>query len=268
MQSTSSPPSPSVQSPPVDVRLDHASISFSDHFQAVRDVSLSIPQGQFTSLLGPSGCGKSTLLRAIAGLQPLTSGSLSATHDSTAFVFQEPNLLPWRTVLRNVALPLELRGVPKSERLDRAAQALSQLGLSDALRRYPAQLSGGMKMRTSLARALVTNPRLLLLDEPFAALDEITRTRLDEMLRDLWLSASPNRTVLFVTHSIPEAVYLSQRAIVFSRRPASILLDHTIDLPLTRPGTIRTETPFALHSRALYDALYTAESGEKKASHR
>jgi NitT/TauT family transport system ATP-binding protein len=232
--------------------------------QAVNNVSLDIAPGEFVSLLGPSGCGKSTLLRAIAGLQPLTSGTVSITHRQNlrrdvAFVFQDANLLPWRNALRNVALPLELMGVPKPHRLAAAREALHRVGLGDALTRYPAQLSGGMRMRCSLARALVTRPRLLLLDEPFAALDEITRQRLDEMLRDLWRETGT--TTLFVTHSISEAAYLSDRAIVFSRRPARILLDHRLNLPAERPAQLRTEVRFAAESRTLFDALRIAEGG-------
>lgn len=229
---------------------------------AVDDVSLTVSPGEFVAFLGPSGCGKSTLLRAIAGLQPVTSGRVSVQHRrhprrDVAFVFQDPHLLPWRNVLQNVALPLELLGVSRSERLEAAKEVLGAVGLSDALFRYPAELSGGMRMRCSLARALVTQPKLLLLDEPFAALDEITRQRLDEMLRELWLGG--DMTVVFVTHSIQEATFLADRAVVFSRRPARILIDHAIDLPKVRPGELRTDIAFARHTRTLYRALQQAE---------
>lgn len=238
---------------------------------AVDDVTLTVTPGEFVALLGPSGCGKSTLLRAIAGLQPVTSGRVSILHRrnlrrDVAFVFQDPHLLPWRNVLRNVALPLELMGVPRGERLDAAREALTQVGLADALQRYPAELSGGMRMRCSLARALVTRPKLLLLDEPFAALDEITRQRLDEMLRELWLGGG--MTVLFVTHSIQEAAFLADRAVVFSRRPARLVLDHVIDLPRQRPGELRTEVAFARHTRTLYRALRQAEGLEEEGASR
>jgi NitT/TauT family transport system ATP-binding protein len=172
---------------------------------------------------------------------------------SLAYVFQDAHLLPWRSVLRNVALPLELQHVPRTERLRRAREAIDQVGLSDAADRYPAQLSGGMRMRASLARALVTDPSLFLLDEPFAALDEITRHRLDEQLLSLWRRR--RMTVIFVTHSINEAVFLAQRAVVLSRRPARILLDQTIDLPGERTEELRTTAAFAAEAHALHLAL-------------
>lgn len=253
--------------PALGVSLRNASVVFGDgpiRLPAVDNVSLDIAPGAFVALLGPSGCGKSTLLRAIAGLQPLHSGELSITHRRSlrrdiAFVFQDANLLPWRSALHNVALPLELMGTPKSERLAAAEAALIRVGLSDALKRYPAQLSGGMRMRCSLARALVTRPKLLLLDEPFAALDEITRQRLDEMLRDLWREHA--MTTLFVTHSTSEAVYLAERAIVFSPRPATILLDTPINLPLLRPADIRTSVDFAHIARTVFSALRPSNPG-------
>lgn len=252
------------------VELDEVSIVFpsptgeAQGIPAVDRVSLSIAPGEFVALLGPSGCGKSTLLRAIAGLQPVTSGRVTILHRrnlrrDVAFVFQDPHLLPWRNVLRNAALPLELMGVAKGERLDAARQALERLGLGDALRRYPGQLSGGMRMRCSLARALVTSPKLLLLDEPFAALDEISRQRLDEMLRRLWVERGV--TVIFVTHSIQEAAFLANRAVVFTRRPAAVVLDHVLELPRERPGEIRTDVAFARQTRILYDALHAGEGG-------
>jgi NitT/TauT family transport system ATP-binding protein len=222
---------------------------------AIDRLSLDIPAGQFVAMIGPSGCGKSTLLRMIAGLDRPTSGSLAVDADGdVAFVFQDAHLLPWRTVLHNAALPLELRGVARRARLARAAHELERVGLTDAMNRYPAQLSGGMRMRVSLARAMVMQPRLLLLDEPFAALDEITRQHLDEQLRALWLAAG--MTVVFVTHSIVEATYLADRAVVFSARPARIVLDHPIsDLPPDRPAAVRGEATFARQMRGLYEAL-------------
>ena len=267
---TDTPPLPPTPQPhaALGIELDEVSIVFPSPtgeplgIPAVNRVTLSITPGEFVALLGPSGCGKSTCLRAIAGLQPVTSGRVTLLHRrnarrDVAFVFQDPHLLPWRNVLRNVALPLELMGVPKAERLDSARQALEQVGLADAMRRYPAQLSGGMRMRCSLARALVTNPKLLLLDEPFAALDEISRQRLDEMLRQLWLDWG--MTVIFVTHSIQEAAFLANRAVVFTRRPATVVLDHVLDLPRQRAGEIRTDVAFARQTRILYDALHAGE---------
>jgi NitT/TauT family transport system ATP-binding protein len=223
---------------------------------AVDHIDLDVPAGQFIAILGPSGCGKSTLLRMIAGLDRPTAGEIGAIdRTSTAYVFQDAHLLPWRNVLRNVALPLELRGASKSARLAAARDAIAQVGLSDAERRYPAQLSGGMRMRVSLARALVTQPRLLLLDEPFAALDEITRQQLDEQLRQLWLRQ--RMTVVFVTHSIVEAAFLADRAIVLTKRPARIVLDHDLSqsLPLDRTNAIRGDASFARETRVLFDAL-------------
>ena len=170
-----------------------------------------------------------------------------------AYVFQDAHLLPWRSVLRNVALPLELMGVPKTSRLARSLRAIEHVGLGDAADRYPNQLSGGMRMRVSLARAMVTDPKLLLLDEPFAALDEITRQQLDEELRRLW--AMRGMTVIFVTHSTAEAAFLAGRAIVMSPRPGRIVLDRKIDLPDTRDGLIRATPAFAQEIRSLYEAL-------------
>ncbi len=185
------------------------------------------------------------------------------TPGSMAYVFQDAHLLPWRTVLQNVMLPLELRG--RASRADgagdfrkRAEAALVQVGLQEALHRYPAQLSGGMRMRASLARALVTEPAMLLLDEPFAALDEITRQGLDEQLRELWLRRG--MTVIFVTHAIHEATFLAQRAVVLSRRPARVVLDHAIDLPMQRDGLLRTTAEFAAQTRVLYEALVKGEA--------
>jgi NitT/TauT family transport system ATP-binding protein len=234
---------------------------FDGGVEAVRDLTLDVPAGEFVALLGPSGCGKSTLLRIIAGLDRPTAGDVAINDGRgarTAFVFQDAHLLPWRNVLANVAVPLELQGVPHDERCNRARAAIEQVGLADAVTRYPAQLSGGMRMRASLARALVNDPELLLLDEPFAALDEITRQHLDDQLRGLW--SRRRMTTVFVTHSIIEAAFLADRAIVFTRRPARIVLDHRLDLPIERPAALRTYPQFAREMRKLYDAL---EQGER-----
>jgi NitT/TauT family transport system ATP-binding protein len=170
-----------------------------------------------------------------------------------AFVFQDAHLLPWRDVLGNVALPLELAGVAAGERADRARDALTQVGLADAASRLPSQLSGGMRMRASLARAMVTRPGLLLLDEPFAALDELGRQHLDDVLRTLWRVSG--MTILFVTHSVAEAAYLADRAIVFTKRPARIVLDHKLALPAERSVALREEPEFARETRILRSAL-------------
>ena len=216
---------------------------------------LAVPAGEFLSILGPSGCGKSTLLRLIARLIEPTSGRIALTpdHPRTAFVFQDAHLLPWRSVLDNAALPLELQGVVKAERYERARAELAHVGLSEAESRYPAQLSGGMRMRVSLARALVTDPQLLLMDEPFAALDEITRFHLEVHLRELWQRRG--MTVIFVTHSISEAAFLSDRAIVLARRGGTIRLDRRVDLPAERTQELRSDARLGSVMRALMAAM-------------
>ncbi|MGC4033203.1 MAG: ATP-binding cassette domain-containing protein [Tepidisphaeraceae bacterium] len=223
-------------------------------------MSLEIANGEFLCLLGPSGCGKSTLLRIIAGLEKQSGGEVAVDPAAVAsFVFQDAHLLPWRTVIDNAALPLELKKVSKAERRRRAADALQRVGLADDVHNlFPAQLSGGMRMRVSLARALVAEPTLLLLDEPFAALDEITRQQLDDLLRQLW--SAGGLTVLFVTHSIHEAAYLGNRVVVFSRRPARVMLDSPLNLPARREAALRTTADFASQARQLFDAL---ERGER-----
>jgi NitT/TauT family transport system ATP-binding protein len=249
--------------------------------EAIGRVDLDVAAGEFLAILGPSGCGKSTLLRLIAGLDRPTEGTVDVGREhaasvgvggvgggggtpilpyaprgrrtDVAYVFQDAHLLPWRTVLHNAALPLELHGAPAADRLAAAARALAAVGLAGFEGRYPAQLSGGMRMRVSIARALVTRPRLLLMDEPFAALDEITRQRLDEELRRLW--ADTGMTVVFVTHSTQEATFLANRAVVMSGRPGRVVLDHPIDLPHARSGDLRADVGFAQHTRVLYDAL-------------
>ncbi len=245
------------------LRLRGIEKTFTNRVRALDPITLDIPGGQFLSILGPSGCGKSTLLRLIAGLDRPTASTIDFPDHSisdrraTAFVFQDAHLLPWRTVIQNVALPLELMHVPSDAAQRRAFEEIQQVGLGDAIHRFPAQLSGGMRMRVSLARALVTDPRLLLLDEPFAALDEITRQRLDDQLRELWMRR--RMTVIFVTHSIVEAAFLAERAIVMSRRPGRIILDHLLDLPERRTPELRTDPQFARELRTLFDALAAGE---------
>jgi len=243
------------------IQVDGVSRIFPGNVRALDNLSLSVQAGEFLAILGPSGCGKSTLLRLIAGLDRPSSGIVSGAADRArkiAYVFQDAHLLPWRNVIRNVLLPLELAGTNRGEQRDRAMAAIEQVGLSDAATRYPAQLSGGMRMRVSLARAMVTEPELLLLDEPFAALDEITRQRLDEQLRQLWQSRG--MTVLFVTHSTAEAVFLAERAVVMSGRPGRVVLDRPVELPAIRKAALRATPEFAAQTRDLYSALETGSA--------
>ncbi len=240
--------------------------------EAVAGIDLMATPGDFLALLGPSGCGKTTLLRILAGLDRPDAGEVlldgaapdpgphTARRPPIAYVFQDAHLLPWRDVLGNVALPLELLGHAAGRCRTEALEAVERVGLADAIRRRPAQLSGGMRMRVSLARALVTRPRLLLLDEPFAALDEISRQGLDEQLRSLWIATG--MTVIFVTHSIAEATFLAERAIVLSRRPARVVLERALDLPLRRDAALRADPRFARETGVLQDALRRgAEAG-------
>lgn len=251
----------------LSVRLAAVRRVFDGQVVALDGLDLWIPAGQFMAVLGPSGCGKSTLLRLAAALDepdgghvevdqapltPATARRLSM-QGAIAYVFQDPHLMPWRSVVRNVALPLELRGINRRQRQTAALTAIAQVDLADAADRYPSELSGGMRMRASLARALVTDPRLLLLDEPFAAVDEMTRQRLDEQLRRLYLNRG--MTVVFVTHSIPEAVFLADRVVVLSRRPGRIIGDETLDLPTERAQSLRTDHRFSDAERRLYDIL-------------
>jgi NitT/TauT family transport system ATP-binding protein len=226
---------------------------FANDVIAIENLSLEVQQGEFVAILGPSGCGKSTLLRIIAGLEKPTSGNIEIGAGKIAYVFQDAHLLPWRNVLRNAALPLELIGAGRAERATAACEALDQVGLSDAIERYPAQLSGGMKMRVSLARALVTRPDFLLLDEPFAALDEINRQKLDQQLRELWLRH--RMTIIFVTHSTAEATFLANRAVVLSARPARVVADLPIDLPESREPAVRSSPRFGEITHQIYGAL-------------
>ena len=234
---------------------------FANGVRALADVSLDIEAGGFLSVLGPSGCGKSTLLRLVAGLTPASAGTVEwpAGKPDIGFVFQEPTLMPWATALANVALPLRLRGVGASEREARAAEALGHVGLAGFEHVYPRELSGGMKMRVSIARALVTAPRLLLMDEPFAALDEITRHRLNADLLALWEKS--RFTVVFVTHSVFESVFLSQRIAVMAARPGRIVSDLAIDAPYPRTEGFRTSADYAALCR-----LVSARLGEAMAA--
>jgi NitT/TauT family transport system ATP-binding protein len=231
---------------------------------ALAPLDLDVRRGEFLSLLGPSGCGKSTALRLIAGLSAPTTGAVSVRrgHDSArarhsiGFVFQEPTLMPWATVSDNVGLPLKLAGVPRAEIAARAADMLTRVGLGEFASVYPRELSGGMKMRVSLARALVTDPDILLMDEPFAALDEITRFRLNNDLLTLWRSL--RKTVVFVTHSVFESVYLSQRVIVMTPRPGRVSAEFRIAAPEPRDDAFRTSVGYAEQCRDVSIALAKA----------
>ena len=224
---------------------------FANGVEALADVSLDVQEGEFLSVLGPSGCGKSTLLRLIAGLAEPTTGTIDWSDDKgradLGFVFQEPTLMPWATALANVALPLKLRGMAKSEREARAAEALDNVGLKGFERVWPRELSGGMKMRVSLARALVVQPRLLLMDEPFAALDEITRHRLNDDLLELWRQSRV--TIVFVTHSVFESVFLSQRIVVMTARPGRVSAELAVITPYPRSQAFRTSAEYAAWCR-------------------
>ena len=222
-------------------------------------MSLTIAEGDFLALLGPSGCGKSTLLRMIAGLMEPSAGRLDWQADVTGkigLVFQEPTLMPWATALRNVALPLELTGTSRGEAERRARESLARVDLNGFEAAYPRQLSGGMKMRVSIARALVTQPRLLLMDEPFAALDEITRHRLNEDLLRLW--QDERFTAIFVTHSTFESVFLAERITVMSPRPGRITAELRIPPEDRATPEFRTSDIYAAHCRAVSHALSAA----------
>jgi NitT/TauT family transport system ATP-binding protein len=214
---------------------------FRNGMVALDGVDLAVSKGAFVSLLGPSGCGKSTLLRIIAGLAEPSSGTVrgrGALGGRVSFVFQEPTLMPWATVWDNVCLPLRLAGETRANVSERIQSTLAAVGLEGFERSYPRELSGGMKMRVSIARALVTSPELLLLDEPFAALDEINRFKLNEDLLRLW--QAHHWTVVFVTHSVFESVFLSNRVVVMTPRPGRIVADVPIDLAYPRAGSLRT----------------------------
>ena len=229
---------------------------FANGTQALHDLSFDLAAGEFVSLLGPSGCGKSTALRLIAGLLPLDGGTIGWPHGRPpiGFVFQDATLMPWANALANVRLPLDLQHVPRNHGNERAAAALARVGLSDFAHAYPRELSGGMKMRVSIARALAARPRLLLLDEPFAALDEPSRAALNDDLLRLW--REDGLTVIFVTHSVSESAYLSSRVLVMTPRPGHIAAD--IALP---PGPrARLSAEFLEIERRIAAALPPAES--------
>jgi NitT/TauT family transport system ATP-binding protein len=238
--------------------------AFANGTRALEGLDLKIQPGEFVALLGPSGCGKSTALRIIAGLSAPTDGMVewpSAAGDPRrenriGFVFQDPTLMPWTTVFNNVHLPLSLNAVPADEAYPRVIAAIARVGLQDFTYTYPRELSGGMRMRVSIARALVTEPRLLLMDEPFAAIDEITRFKLNDDLLTMWQAL--RTTVVFVTHSVFESVYLSNRIVVMAARPGRIFTELAIDAPYPRDRNFRTSPEYAAHCRRASEALAQA----------
>jgi NitT/TauT family transport system ATP-binding protein len=247
--------------PPPLIALHRVHKRFDSGLEALRDVSLDVRAGEFVALLGPSGCGKSTVLRLAAGLEAASAGSVSApaldgNGGATAFVFQEPTLMPWASVFDNIRLPLRLAHRSRTECALLVRQVLAAVGLTDFERAYPAQLSGGMKMRASIARALVTQPRVLLMDEPFAALDDITRQKLNGDLLRWW--AEQQLAALFVTHSVAEAVFLSQRVLVMSARPGRIVAEVVIGEPSPRTAAFRSSAAFVEACRRVSEALELA----------
>lgn len=224
------------------ISCHHINKIYANGTVALQDMNLTINQGEFVTIVGPSGCGKSTVLRLIAKLSDVTSGQIESninqSKNELAFVFQEPALMPWSQVIDNVHLPLKLSGISLKESRKTVQEAINLVGLDGFERSYPRQLSGGMKMRVSIARALVTQPRIVLMDEPFGALDEMTRSKLNSDLLEVWQKR--NWTVVFVTHNIYEAVYLSQRVIVMAARPGRVVADVKIDATYPRSEDFRT----------------------------
>ena len=248
------------------VAIDAAEKTYPNGTRALLPVSLNIQQGEFVTLLGPSGCGKSTLLNMVAGLLAPSAGRIivwgespnvqSQTKQRMSFVFQEATLMPWTRIAANVRLPLDLQGVSRADADHRVSNALKLVGLEKFGGSYPRELSGGMQMRVSIARSLVTDPSLLLMDEPFGALDEITRNRLDDELLTLW--RSKGLTVIFVTHSIHEAVYLSSRVVVMAARPGRVIEEVKIAPTVARDDAFRVSTEFAGYAKQLQDSLLRA----------
>lgn len=239
-----------------DIEIKDVSVTFqagkkNEVTQALSHVDFTISSGEFVCLLGPSGCGKTTLLRCIANLQDPTEGSISIGGETPkelrenreyGMVFQQPVLFDWRTVQSNVMLPLEIMGVPRPKRFEKSEKMLDMVGLSDYMDMYPYQLSGGMQQRVGIARALSMNPKILLMDEPFSALDEFTREKLQEDVLKIWRKT--NKTVVFVTHSIPESVFLSDKVVVLSPHPGRVSSIIDIDLPRPRTKEMRTSPEF------------------------
>jgi NitT/TauT family transport system ATP-binding protein len=257
---------PAKAKPPALATFKKVDKVFANRVVALTGLDLEIRSGEFLSLLGPSGCGKSTVLRLLSGLAEPTRGEIvwSCERPEFGFVFQEPTLMPWSDVFTNVWLPLRLAGVSKDKARSRIDEALAQVGLSGFAKAYPRQLSGGMKMRVSIARALVTRPSVLLMDEPFAALDEITRLKLNDDLAEL--QSSLNATVVFVTHSVFESVYLADRIVVMAARPGRAFAEITVEAPPVRGEGFRLTSTYAetcrRTSEILHEAMGEATSSE------
>jgi len=251
-------------SAPAILTLRRVGKTFANSVVALDRLDLEVREGEFVALLGPSGCGKSTALRLIAALSEPSRGEVAWSGDARelrnshaiGFVFQEPTLMPWANVFANVFLPLRLKGIDARTATPRIARVLDRVGLADFAKTYPRELSGGMRMRVSLARALVTDPELLLMDEPFAALDEITRFRLNDDLLVLWRALG--KTVVFVTHSVFESVYLSNRIVVMTPRPGRVFAEIAIDAPYPRDESFRTSAQYAGYCRKTSQALAAA----------
>jgi NitT/TauT family transport system ATP-binding protein len=254
------------------IRISRVSKTYQNGTVALSDVDLAVAHGEFVSLLGPSGCGKSSLLRLIAGLGAVSDGTIDwplSRYDAggepirdLGFVFQEPTLMPWATVVDNVYLPLKLSGIGRRAAGARVDEALAMVKLERFAHAYPRELSGGMKMRVSIARALVVKPRVLLMDEPFAALDEITRFRLNNDLLRLW--QAQRWTVIFVTHSVFESVYLANRIVVMSTRPGRIFGEVAIDAPYPRGDAFRTSRTYNEFCRLTSTELARAMAGTEE----
>ena len=238
------------------------SVRYRNGTLALDGVSLDLAVGEFVAVVGPSGCGKSTLLRAAAGLLPPSEGVVSKTTDHIGFVFQDPTLLPWRSIRKNVELAGELRGMGRAERQQAAAEVIARVGLTDFAGQRPGTLSGGMRMRTSLARTLMSRPELMLFDEPFGSVDELTRARLCDDLQTLFVA--DGFAGLLVTHSIAEAVYLAERVLVMTDRPGRLAGEVSVPFAYPRPPDIRYTPEFAKTTAAVYGLLHAQSTSEEK----
>jgi len=250
------------------ITFNHVSKVYANGTIALQDMNLAIEDGQFVSLVGASGCGKSTALKLMAGLGQMSEGSITwgehQPQKELAFVFQEPSLLPWATVMENVRLPLKLVGMSDRESRSPAQEVLHLVGLDKFAQSYPRELSGGMKMRVSIARALVTKPKILLMDEPFGALDEMTRAKLNADVLNLWQQGDEQGsryTVVFVTHNIYEAVYLSQRVVIMAPRPGRVVGEVAIEAPYPRTEEFRTSRISNEYCREISGRLAAAVAG-------